>query len=84
MSREGSDNEKGGGPFVMVNGKRTDYDIWDAEMDPEAEKKFDDYMYAVKVNRLAKAELEKREADSALTIKSLMEELEGLEKKSII
>ncbi len=74
----------GKGPFAMVDGKPSDHKIWAAEMDDEAEAKFDDYMFAVRLNRLAKEELARREAKTGITMESLMEELNMLEKEGII
>jgi len=74
---------RGKGPFCMINGNPSDAGIWAADMDPDAEKKFDDYMLTVKVNRLAKEELVKRGETTEITMESLFEELDQLEKEGI-
>jgi hypothetical protein len=77
---------RGKGPFTMINGQPSDSGIWAAEMDPEAEAKFDDYMLVVKVHRLAQEELARRQASApaGITMESLMEELDRLEKNGDI
>ena len=48
-----------------------------------AMNEFDDYMLTVKVNRLAKEELVKRGETTEITMESLFEELDQLEKEGI-
>jgi hypothetical protein len=52
------------GPFVVTaDGKMSDRDIWAAEMNPDLEKKFDNYMLLKAINAAATEELKRRGLD---------------------
>lgn len=59
------------GPFVEKDGIRSDREIWKNDMDPEKEKKFDNYMQVKAVNEEARKELARRKVEKAF--ESLME-----------
>jgi membrane-bound lytic murein transglycosylase B len=58
MSHEKSPNT---GPYVIYNGEISDAAIWEAEMDEELERKFDEYLYAKALYEAAEAELARRD-----------------------
>lgn len=61
------------GPFVLNDdGSKSDREIWESEMNPEREKRFDKYMYIKAVNQAAKEELARRNA--RVTLESIMED----------
>jgi recombinational DNA repair protein (RecF pathway) len=59
--------------FSVKNGKISDHELFKDELSQEQEQSFDDYMYALKLNRAAKAELRRREAEKK--VKELMDHL---------
>ena len=55
------------GPYVLhSDGTMSDSDIWEAEMDPEVELKYDQYLYIRELNAAAKKELARREIQKLL------------------
>ena len=51
------------GPFVIQpDGTMSDREIWESEMDPELELKFDEYLFMKAINKAAKEELARRKA----------------------
>ena len=52
--------------YTIQNGKVSDYGLFKEELSQEHEQTFDEKMYAVKLNRAAKAELRRREAQKKL------------------
>lgn len=61
------------GPFIKKGGIVSDREIWENDMSPEGEKKFDDYMFIKAVNIAAKKEIARRNLKK--TYESLMEGL---------
>lgn len=62
------------GPFVLQSdGSMSDFDIWNAEMDADSERQFDQYMLIKAVGEAAKKELAIREGQQAF--ESLMDDL---------
>lgn len=59
------------GPFVKDGDIVSDREIWKADMNPESEKKFDNYLYTKALNIAARKELAKRNIQTAY--ESLME-----------
>lgn len=60
------------GPFVMgADGSMSDREIWAAELDPELEDKFDQYLLIQAVGEEAEKELARLESQQAF--ESLME-----------
>jgi hypothetical protein len=52
---------KDSGPYVLMDGLKTDARLWEAEMDQQSEDAFDQYMYIKALNEAAVNELERRE-----------------------
>ena len=52
---------KASGPYVLMDGLKTDAQLWEAEMDKESEDAFDRYMYIKALNQAAVNELERRD-----------------------
>ena len=52
--------------YTIQNGKVSDYGLFKEELSQEHEQTFDEKMYAIKVNKKAKAELRRREAQKKL------------------
>ncbi len=64
------------GPFVLqADGTMSDSELWAAEMDPELEAKFDQYLLIQAVGEAAEAELKIREGKKAF--ESLMEDFKN-------
>ena len=49
--------------YTIQNGKVSDYGLFEEELSQEHEQTFDEKMYAIKLNRAAKAEIRRREAE---------------------
>jgi len=60
------------GPFVKDGEMISDREIWKADMNPDSEKKFDDYLYTKELNKAALKELAKRNFQNSY--ESLMED----------
>ena len=58
--------KKATGPYAInENGERSDRKLWEAEMNPESEAKFDRYLEIKGINRAAKKELARRQIHKA-------------------